>query len=323
MKLAILDDYQNAALDASDWTSLGSDIEPAVFDTHLGFDEAQIATTLAPFDILVAMRERTRFPRRLLDRLPNLELLVTTGMRNLAIDMDAARENGVVVCGTNMLAYPAAEHAMALIMDLFKNISSECRLMREGGWQGELTESLNGKRLGILGLGRLGSRVARFGQALEMDVVAWSQNLTEDRCAEVGVQRVDKDTLFRTADVVTVHLVLGERTHKLVGARDLALMKHTAYLVNTSRGPIIDEEALVKALTNRMIAGAGLDVFDVEPLPADHPLRGLDNAVLTGHTGYVVKEFYAMAYGEAVEDIAAWRNGRAIRVLNASDPSMC
>jgi len=323
MKLAILDDYQNAALDSSDWTSLGSDVEPAVFDTHLGFDEARIAATLAPFDILVAMRERTRFPRSLLDQLPNLELLVTTGMRNLAIDMDAARENGVVVCGTNMLAYPAAEHAMALIMDLFKNISSECRLMREGGWQGELTESLNGKRLGILGLGRLGSRVARFGQALEMDVVAWSQNLTEDRCAEVGVQRVDKDTLFRTADVVTVHLVLGERTHKLVGARDLALMKHTAYLVNTSRGPIIDEEALVKALTDRTIAGAGLDVFDVEPLPADHPLRGLDNAVLTGHTGYIVKEFYAKAYGEAVENIAAWRNGKAIRVLNASDPSMC
>ena len=323
MKLAILDDYQNAALDASDWTSLGSYIEPAVFDTHLGFDEARIATTLAPFDILVAMRERTRFPRSLLDRLPNLELLVTTGMRNLAIDMDAARENGVIVCGTNMLAYPAAEHAMALIMDLFKKISSECRLMREGGWQGELTESLNGKRLGILGLGRLGSRVARFGQALEMDIVAWSQNLTEDRCAEVGVQRVDKDTLLRTADVISVHLVLSERTHKLVGARELALMKPTAYLVNTSRGPIIDEEALVKALTDRTIAGAGLDVFDVEPLPADHPLRGLDNAVLTGHTGYIVKEFYAKAYGEAVENIAAWRNGKAIRVLNAPDPSIC
>jgi phosphoglycerate dehydrogenase-like enzyme len=323
MKLAILDDYQNAALDASDWTSLGSDVETAVFDTHLGFDEARIATTLAPFDILVAMRERTRFPRSLLYRLPNLELLVTTGMRNLAIDMDAARENGVVVCGTGMLAYPAAEHAMALIMDLFKNISSECRLMREGGWQGELTEGLNGKRLGILGLGRLGSRVARFGQALEMDVVAWSQNLTEDRCAEVGVQRVDKDTLLRTADVISVHLVLSERTHKLVGARELALMKPTAYLVNTSRGPIIDEEALVKALTDRTIAGAGLDVFDVEPLPADHPLRGLDNAVLTGHTGYIVKEFYAKAYGEAVENIAAWRNGKAIRVLNAPDPSIC
>ncbi len=317
MKLAILDDYQHAALGSAEWTSLGTDVEPTVFDTHLGFDGAGIAAALAPFDILVAMRERTRFPRSLLDRLPNLRLLVTTGMRNLAIDMGAARENGVVVCGTDMLAYPAAEHAMALIMDLFKNISSECRLMREGGWQGEVTESLNGKTLGILGLGRLGSRVARFGQALEMDVVAWSQNLTEDRCAEVAVKRVDKDALFRTADVVSIHLVLSERTRGLVGARDLALMKHTAYLVNTSRGPIVDETALVRALTDRTIAGAGLDVFDVEPLPADHPLRGLDNAVLTGHTGFVVKEFYAKAYSEAVEDIAAWRNGRAIRVLNA------
>jgi len=317
MKLAILDDYQHAALGSAEWTSLGTDVEPTVFDTHLGFDGAGIAAALAPFDILVAMRERTRFPRSLLDRLPNLRLLVTTGMRNLAIDMGAARENGVVVCGTDMLAYPAAEHAMALIMDLFKNISSECRLMREGGWQGEVTESLNGKTLGILGLGRLGSRVARFGQALEMDVVAWSQNLTEDRCAEVAVKRVDKDALFRTADVVSIHLVLSERTRGLVGARDLALMKHTAYLVNTSRGPIVDETALVRALTDRTIAGAGLDVFDVEPLPADHPLRGLNNAVLTGHTGFVVKEFYAKAYSEAVEDIAAWRNGRAIRVLNA------
>ena len=317
MKLAILDDYQHAALGSAEWTSLGTDVEPTVFDTHLGFDGAGIAAALAPFDILVAMRERTRFPRSLLDRLPNLRLLVTTGMRNLAIDMGAARENGVVVCGTDMLAYPAAEHAMALIMDLFKNISSECRLMREGGWQGEVTESLNGKTLGILGLGRLGSRVARFGRALEMDVVAWSQNLTEDRCAEVAVKRVDKDALFRTADVVSIHLVLSERTRGLVGARDLALMKHTAYLVNTSRGPIVDETALVRALTDRTIAGAGLDVFDIEPLPADHPLRGLNNAVLTGHTGFVVKEFYAKAYSEAVEDIAAWRNGRAIRVLNA------
>jgi len=317
MKLAILDDYQHAALGSAEWTSLGTDVEPTVFDAHLGFDEAGIAAALAPFDILVAMRERTGFPRSLLDRLPNLRLLVTTGMRNLAIDMGAARENGVVVCGTDMLAYPAAEHAMALIMDLFKNISSECRLMREGGWQGEVTESLNGKTLGILGLGRLGSRVARFGQALEMDVVAWSQNLTEDRCAEVAVKRVDKDALFRTADVVSIHLVLSERTRGLVGARDLSLMKRTAYLVNTSRGPIVDETALVRALTDRTIAGAGLDVFDIEPLPADHPLRGLNNAVLTGHTGFVVKEFYAKAYSEAVEDIAAWRNGRAIRVLNA------
>ena len=317
MKLAILDDYQNAALGSADWGSLGADIVPTVFDTHLGHDEACIADALVGFDILVAMRERTPFPRSVLDRLPNLRLLVTTGMRNLAIDMDAARENGVVVCGTGMVPYPAAEHAIALILDLFKKVSNESRLMREGGWQGAVAECLNGKTLGILGLGRLGSRVARFGQALEMDVVAWSQNLTAERCAEVGVRLVDKDTLFRTADVVSIHLVLSERTRGLVQAREIALMKPTAYLVNTSRGPIIDEAALVRALGDRAIAGAGLDVFEVEPLPADHVLRTLDNAVLTGHTGYVVKELYAKVYGEAVENIAAWRKGRPVRVLNA------
>ena len=317
MKLAILDDYQNAALGSADWGSLGPDIEPTVFDTHLGHDEACVADALVGFDILVAMRERTPFPRSVLDRLPNLRLLVTTGMRNLAIAMDAARENGVVVCGTGMLPYPAAEHAIALILDLFKKVSNESRLMREGGWQGAVAECLNGKTLGILGLGRLGCRVARFGQALEMDVVAWSQNLTAERCAEVGVRLVDKDTLFRTADVVSIHLVLSERTRGLVQAREIALMKPTAYLVNTSRGPIIDEAALVRALGDRAIAGAGLDVFEVEPLPADHILRTLDNAVLTGHTGYVVKELYAKVYGEAVENIAAWRKGRPVRVLNA------
>ena len=317
MKLAILDDYQNAALGSADWRSLGPDFEPTVFDTHLGRDEAGVADALVGFEILVAMRERTPFPRSVLDRLPNLRLLVTTGMRNLAIDMDAARENGVVVCGTGMLAYPAAEHAMALILDLFKKVSNESRLMREGGWQGAVAECLNGKTLGLLGLGRLGCRVARFGQALEMDVVAWSQNLTAGRCAEVGVRLVDKDTLFRTADVVSIHLVLSERTRGLVQAREIALMKPTAYLVNTSRGPIIDEAALVRALGDRAIAGAGLDVFEVEPLPPDHVLRTLDNTVLTGHTGYVVKELYAKVYGEAVENIAAWRKGRPVRVLNA------
>ncbi len=317
MKLAILDDYQNAALGSADWGSLGADIEPTVFDTHLGHDEACVADALVGFDILVAMRERTPFPRSVLDRLPNLRLLVTTGMRNLAIDMDAARENGVVVCGTGMVPYPAAEHAIALILDLFKKVSTESRLMREGGWQGEVAECLNGKTLGILGLGRLGRRVAGFGLALEMDVVAWSQNLTAERCAEVGVRLVDKDTLFRTADVVSIHLVLSERTRGLVQAREIALMKPTAYLVNTSRGPIVDEAALVRALGDRAIAGAGLDVFEVEPLPSDHVPRTLDNAVLTGHTGYVVKELYAKVYGEAVENIAAWRKGRPVRVLNA------
>ena len=317
MKLAILDDYQNAALGSADWGSLGADIEITVFDTHLGHDEAGVAGALAPFDILVAMRERTPFPRSLLDRLGNLRLMVTTGMRNLAIHMDAARDNGVVVCGTGMLGHPAAEHAIALILDLFKKVSKESRLMRVGGWQGEVAESLNGKTLGILGLGRLGSRVARFGQAVEMEVVAWSQNLTAERCAELGVTLVDKDTLFRTADVISVHLLSSERTRGLVAAPEIALMKPTAYLVNTSRGPIVDEAALVRALEDRAIAGAGLDVFDVEPLPRDHVLRRLDNAVLTGHTGYVVKELYAKAYGDAVENVAAWRNGQPLRVLNA------
>ncbi len=317
MKLAILDDYQNAALGSADWAALGPEFEVTVFDTHLGHDEAGVADALRPFEVVVAMRERTRFPRGLLDRLPSLKLLVTTGMRNSAIDMDAARDNGVVVCGTGMLGYPAAEHAMALILDLYKKVSKESRVMREGGWQAHVSEVLNGKTLGLLGLGRLGARVARFGLALEMEVVAWSQNLSPDRCAEVGARLVDKDTLFRTADVVSIHLVLGERTRGLVGAPELAMMNPTAYLVNTSRGPIVDEAALVRALAAGAIAGAGLDVFDDEPLAADHPLRALENTVLTGHTGFVVKELFAKAYGEAVENVVAWRKGQPLRVLNA------
>ncbi len=317
MKLALLDDYQNAALSAADWKSLGSDMDVTTFNKHLGWDETVIARALAPFDILVAMRERTAFPRSLLEKLPNLKLLVTAGMRNLSIDVTAARERGVVVCGTGMLPYPAAEHALALILDLFKKISKENRVMHEGGWQSEVSEGLNGKTLGILGLGRLGGRVAAAGKALDMRVIAWSQNLTPERCAEVGAELVAEEQLFREADVISIHLVLSDRTRGLVGADELALMKPTAYLVNTSRGPIVDEAALVAALRNRAIAGAGLDVFDVEPLPKDHPLRSMDNAVLTGHTGFVVKELYQKVYGEAVEDIAAWMKGEPIRVLEA------
>lgn len=317
MKLAILDDYQNAALGAADWGSLGPGMEIAVFDEHLGADEDRIAGALAPFDILVAMRERTPFPAGLLAKLPNLKLLVTTGMRNLAIDMDAAREQGVTVAGTGMLPYPAAELAMALILDLAKKVSKENALMHRGGWQGYVGEGLNGKTLGLAGLGNLGARVARFGRALEMEVIAWSENLGEERCREVGVRRVDRETLLRESDYLSIHLVLGERTRGLFGKRELGLMKPTAYLVNTSRGPIVEEAALVEALRSGAIAGAGLDVFEVEPLPADHPLRSLDNAVLTGHTGYVVRELYEKAYGEAVENIAAWARGEPVRVLNA------
>ena len=315
MKLAILDDYQNAALASADWGVLGADI--TVFDAHLGTDEDRIATALAPFEVLVAMRERTPFPASLLARLGNLKHLVTTGMRNLAIDMEAARAQGVVVSGTAMLPYPAAEHAMALILDLTKKISRENRIMHEGGWQGVVAEGLNGKTLGLLGLGNLGERVARFGQALEMEVIAWSQNLTAERCRAVGVRRVDKKTLFSHADILSIHVVLSERTRGLVTAQDLARMKPTAYLVNTSRGPIVEETALVAALRDGTIAGAGLDVYDVEPLPGDHALRSLDNALLTGHTGYVVNELYTRVYGEAVENIAAWRRGEPLGVLNA------
>ncbi|RME99507.1 MAG: D-2-hydroxyacid dehydrogenase family protein, partial [Alphaproteobacteria bacterium] len=276
MKLAILDDYQNAALKSAAWDSLGPDMEITVFNEHLGWDEDAIAARLAPFDILVIMRERTPFPASLLAKLPNLKLLVTTGMRNLAVDMDAARARGVVVCGTAILPFPAAELAMAFIMDLAKKLSAENRIMHEGGWQGVVGEALNGKTLGILGLGRLGSRVARFGKALEMDVIAWSQNLTQERCEAEGVRLVSKEDLFRQSDFLSIHVLLSERTRGLIGREELAMMKPTAYLVNTSRGPIVDEQALIDALRSGAIAGAGLDVYDVEPLPKDHPLRSLD-----------------------------------------------
>ncbi len=318
LKLAILDDYQNAALGAADWTVLGDGYEITVFDKHLGWDEDIIAKALQPFDILVCMRERTRFPASQIDKLPNLKCLVTTGMRNLAIDMDHARDKGIVVSGTDMLPYPAAEHAVALITDLYKKISKESQVMRNGGWQAYVSESLNGRTLGVLGLGKLGARVAKFGLAMEMDVIAWSQNLTDERCAEVGVRRVDKDTLFETSDVISVHLILSERSQGLIGASELKQMKPTSYLVNTSRGPIVDEAALVNALETGGIAGAGIDVYDVEPLPADHALRGLDNAILTGHTGYVVKELYELVYAQAVENIKTWNDGTPTRQLNAS-----
>ncbi|MDH3579397.1 MAG: D-2-hydroxyacid dehydrogenase family protein [Hyphomicrobiales bacterium] len=316
MKLAILDDYQNAALSAADWKSLGPDIDTTVFNDHLGWDEAHIAQKLEPFEIIVAMRERTPFPATLLAALPKLKLLATTGMRNLSIDMDAARDAGIVVTGTRMLPYPAAEHALALMMELTKKIARENAIMHDGGWQQTIPEGLNGKTLGIIGLGNLGGRMARFGLALEMEVLAWSENLTQARCDEIGVTLADKETLFRQSDVISIHTVLSDRTRGLVGADDLARMKPTAYLINTSRGPVVDEAALEEALKRGAIAGAGIDVYAVEPLPADASIRSLDNAVLTGHTAYVIKEFFALSYGEVVENIAAWRAGAPIRVLN-------
>ena len=315
-RVAILDDYQNIAFQAADWSSLPSDVELTVFNEHIKGEQA-VVDALADFDVVVAMRERTPFPATLIEKLPKLKLLVTTGMRNFAIDMEAARKRGLPVCGTALLPYPAFEHAWALILALFKQIPREDRAMHEGGWQSGLAEGLRGKTLGIVGLGKLGSQVARVGVAFDMKVIAWSQNLSDKRTKECGAVKVDKDKLFAESDVVTIHLVLSDRTRGLVGRRELGLMKPSAYLVNTSRGPIVEEAALIEVLQKRTIAGAGIDVYDVEPLPRDHPLRKLDNAILTGHTAYVIRETYELAYGEAVENIRARLEGKPIRLLNA------
>ncbi len=315
IRIAILDDYQNTARDCADWSAIPGDPEIVAFDQHLAGEDA-VAEALADFDILVAMRERTPFPASLFPRLPKLRLLVTTGMRNLAIDMEAARASGVPVCGTALLPYAAFEHAWALILGLAKRIPSADRLMRDGGWQAGVSDGLHGKTLGVLGLGKLGAKVARVAHTFDMRVIAWSQNLTHQRAAECGATRVEKDALFRESDILTIHMVLSDRTRALVGKRELALMKPTAMLVNTSRGPIVEEAALVEALGAGTIAGAGLDVFDHEPLPVDHPLRSIPNTVLTGHTGYVMQENYALGYTQAVEDIQAWLAGDPIRVLN-------
>jgi phosphoglycerate dehydrogenase-like enzyme len=313
-RVALLDDYQGAALGMADWKSLPKDTEVVVFQDHLA-DEAALAARLADFEIVMALRERTPFPRSLLERLPKLKLLITAGMRNASIDMKAAADRGVLVCGTAGLPYPTAELAWGLILSLARRIPAEDRATREGRWQTTLGLGLNGKTLGVLGLGTLGSRVARVGRALEMKVLAWSQNLTAERAAAEDVMLVAKDDLLARSDFVSIHLVLGERTRGLIGARELGLMKRSAYLVNTSRGPIVDEAALIRALQDGTIAGAGLDVFDEEPLPLEHPFRRLPNTAITPHLGYVTEETYRVFYGQALEDVKAYLGGTPLRVL--------
>ena len=315
MKLAVLDDHQNVALEVADWTRIEPAVDISVFNTHLG-DVDSIARALDGFDMVVAMRERTPFPRQLLERLPKLSLLVTTGMRNLAIDTVAARELGIDVCGTPMLGYTAAEHTWALSLALVKQVSAEDSIMHEGGWQQGLSTGLRHNTLGIIGLGKLGAQVAAVGLAFGMKVLAWSANLTSEHCAEHGVIRVELKDLLASSDIVTIHQVLSDRTRGLIGADEFAQMKSTAYLVNTARGPIVQESALIAALQNGTIAGAGLDVYDSEPLSPDHPLRSLNNAVLTGHTGYVMRENYVKGYSGAVENVLAWLNRKPIRLLN-------
>jgi len=315
-RVAILDDYQGVALEMANWSPLPSDCQVQVFRDHLT-DLAALAERLSHFEIVTCMRERTPFRRDLLERLPNLRLLVTTGMRNAAIDVAAATELGILVCGTaGGPDSPPAELTWGLILALLRHIPREDAATRAGHWGVSVGMCLEGKVLGILGLGRLGSKVARVGVAFDMSVIAWSQNLTAERAAQCGATLVSKDELFARSDILSIHVQLSARTRGLVGSRELSLMKPTAYLINTARGPIVDEAALVQALQRRIIAGAGLDVFDQEPLPPGHPLTLLDNTLLVPHIGYVTREQYQVRYRDTVENVAAYLRGEPLRVLN-------
>ena len=315
MRVAILDDYQSVALALADWQSLHPQAQMQAFADHLD-DPGALARRLHAFDCVVLMRERTPFPRELFDKLPNLRLLITPGLRNASIDVAAATERKVQVCGTDMLPYPTAELTWGLILALFRHIPAEDRAVREGRWQTTLGLGVRGKTLGVIGLGRLGTQVARIGKAFGMEVVAWSQNLTAERAAEAGAALAGKDDLFARADVVSIHVVLSPCSRGLVGAAELRRMKPTAFLVNTSRAPVVDEAALIAALGERRIAGAGLDVFEPEPLAKDHPLLKLDNVVITPHLGYVTEENYRLAYSQALEAIRAFLDGKVLRPIN-------
>ena len=315
MKVAVLDDYQSVAENMADWSQLPPGAEVAFFSDHLT-DESALAERLGGFDVVVGMRERTPFPRSLLERLPNLRLLVTTGRRNASFDIAAATELGVAVCGTDGAGEGPTELTWGLIIGLLRQIPLEDRRSREGRWGTTVGVGLKGKTIGLLGLGHIGALMARVANAFDLNVIAWSQNLTADRARECGATLVDQDTLFRDSDIVSIHVVLSQRTRGLVGARELGLMKPTAYLVNISRGPIVDEAALVDVLQRRAIAGAALDTFDVEPLPGDHPLLRLDNTLICPHLGYVTDDSYRAMYAGAVEDIRAFASGEPVRVIN-------
>ncbi len=327
MRVAILDDYQQVSLASADWSAVRSLAEIDVFAQHIARTEA-LVSALEPYDVVVAMRERTYFDAPRLGQLPRLRLLVTTGMSNTSIDLAAAAARGVTVCGTGGIGSATAELTWGLILALVRHIPEEDRRMKVaggaggaalgvgGGWQQTVGIGLDGKRLGVVGLGRQGQRVASIGRAFGMDVAAWSQNLDPGVAAEAQVQAVGKAELFSSADVVTVHYKLSPRSEGLVGAAELALMKPSAYLVNTSRGPLVDGPALVSALRSGSIAGAALDVYDVEPLPLWDPIRTAPNVVLTPHLGYVTEETYRVFYGDATEDIVAFAKGSPVRVLS-------
>ena len=315
LRCAILDDYLNLALTVADWPKVADRIDVTVFNQPFASQEAA-ASALKDFEIICAMRERTPFPRTLFAALPKLKLLITSGMRNAALDMEAAKEHGVVLCGTQFGRDPTAPLTMGLILELTRNIGRENARMHAGEYlQKHVGIEIDGKTLGVLGLGKLGAKVSAMAKVFGMNVIAWSPNLTKERCQEVGVGYATKEELFSTADIITIHMVLSDRSRGLVGAADLARMKPTSFIVNSARGPIIDEMALLEMLKSRKIAGAAVDVFSVEPLPVDHPFRKLDNLVLTPHLGYVTGDSFRNHYQQMLEGIEAWFMGDAPRRL--------
>ncbi len=320
-KVAILDDYAGVALQVADWSPVQNRADVTVFDRHLS--EARAAEALRTFDVVCTLRERMAFPRTLIERLPNLRLITIVGKSLPNLDMAAATGHGILVAHSDFghsrfrsMRDATPELAWGLMIATVRHLAEEHRHMRDGGWQSAAGMTLAGKTLGLLGLGRVGTRMAEYAQAFDMEVIAWSQNLTEDAAASVGARRVEKADLFEAADVVSIHLVLSERTHGLVGASELALMKPHAYLINTSRGPIVDEGALIAALEDGRIAGAGLDVFDIEPLPSDHRLRLLPNVTLSPHLGYVTREMLGAFYSDTLESVVAFLDGAPIRIAN-------
>jgi phosphoglycerate dehydrogenase-like enzyme len=310
MKVAILDDYQKVALQLADWSGVSRQAEIIVFNNHLA-DPSAVVERLRPFEVVCVMRERTPFPREILQQLPNLKLIASTGPRNASIDTRAAADLGIAVTATGYDSAPTIEFAWSLILASMRGIDREAASLKSGGWQTGLGSNLRGKTLAVVGLGNIGKEVARIGLAFGMKLIAWSQNLTEAKASAAGATLVDKQTLFREADVVTVHLVLSGRTRGLIGAPEFALMKPTARFVNTSRGPIVDEAALIEVLQARRIAGAAVDVFDAEPLPPDHPFRKLENVLATPHIGYVTEDLYRTFYGDAATNIAKWLEANA------------
>ncbi len=321
IKVALLDDYAKVALKSADWSVLNGKAEITVFDLHLSEDEA--AALLRPFDVLCTIRERMSLPRSFFQRLPNLKLVTIIGMSLPNLDMAAATEHGVIVAHSNFanpifanIANATPELTWGLMIATVRHLGFEMRRMREGGWQSTVGSILAGRTLGLLGLGRIGKRMAAYGRAFGMQVIAWSQNLTDETAASVGARRVEKDELFRLSDVLSIHVVLSDRTRGLVTARELALMKPEAYLINTSRGPIVVEADLIAALRSGRIAGAGIDVFDAEPPPADHPFRSMDNVVVTPHLGYVTHETLTAFYTDTLDAVVAFVNGSPIRVAN-------